>query len=161
MRSRVRSPDGTTDPLADFLRDPSSEGRIAGAKRATKESDLEAAVSNAAARVRSGEWGDADGRLLVGLYAWCHRATYGILPPELEDRAEFRAASRAALKVLHDSFDDDGAATAVFMRWAWKREKERSAWAAREKIDRNRMGWRLQFSLRLVGDFRVATARRG
>ncbi len=160
MRSRRRD-DGPSDPLAAFLVDPSVEGRIVGAKRAKSDTDLEASVSNAAARVRSGEWSDADGRLLVGLYAWCHRATYGILPPELEDRAEFRAASRAALKTLHDSFEDDGPAVVVFMRWAWKREKERSAWATREKIDRNRMGWRLQFSLRLVGDYRVATARRG
>jgi hypothetical protein len=126
-------------------------------RRARAQSDLDAAVERATHRVKSGDWEEADGRLLVGLYAWCHRATYGFVPPELEEKAEFRAAARAALRILHDTFEDDGARVAVFMRWAWKREKERAAWRQREGIEQTRMGWRLQFSTRMVGDFRVAS----
>lgn len=111
---------------------------------------------SAEARAKTGDWEGADGRVMLGLYAWCHRSVYGVAPVELESTAEFRVASRAALRVLHDRFDDDPAACAIFIRWSWKREKERAEWARANKRDRNRMGWRLQFSDRQVTDFRVA-----
>lgn len=115
---------------------------------------------SAEARAKSGDWEGADSRTLLGLYAWCHRSVYGVEPIELRSIGEFRIAARAALRVLHSHFADDVAQCAIFIRWSWKREKERAAWAAREKKDRNRMGWRLQFSDRQVTDFLAAAASR-
>jgi hypothetical protein len=146
--------------LSALLEDPSRAGRVPGATRAKGLSDIDAAIRAAEARSKSGDWSDADARTMLGLYAWCHRSVYGVPPVELESIGEFRIASRAALRVLHDRFDDDGAQCAIFIRWSWKREKDRAAWAQREKKDRNRMGWRLQFSDRQVTDFRVAAAGR-
>lgn len=170
MRSRVRRPAApaatpatpVSDGLSDFLEDPSTAHRVPGATRAKALPDIEAAMRDAEARARTGDWDGADARTILGLYAWCHRSVYGVVPAELEAVGEFRIASRAALRVLHERFDDDAARCAIFVRWSWKREKERAEWAKRERKDRNRMGWRLQFSDRQVTDFRVAeTARRG
>lgn len=122
--------------------------------------DIDVALRAAETRARSGDWEDADARTILGLYAWCHRSVYGVAPVELENQAEFRIASRAALRMLHERFGDDAARCALFVKWSWKREKDRAAWATREKKDRNRMGWRMQFSDRQLTDFRVATAAR-
>lgn len=171
MRTRVRRP--TSEPaapapvevsegLSDLLDDPSRSARVSGGSRARAMPDIQAAMLAAEGRAKSGDWSGADARTMLGLYAWCHRSVYGVAPVELENVGEFKIASRAALRVLHDRFDDDPAQCAIFIRWSWKREKERAAWAAREKKDRNRMGWRLQFSDRQVTDFRVAaSARKG
>lgn len=167
MRSRVRRPtapapeaSAVSEGLADFLEDPTRAHRVPGAQRARSLPDIEAAMRDAEARAKSGDWEGADARAMLGLYAWCHRSVYGVAPAELESVGEFRIASRAALRVLHDRFEDDAARCAIFIRWSWKREKERAAWASREKKDRNRMGWRLQFSDRQVTDFRVAEQAR-
>jgi hypothetical protein len=170
VRARVRRPTAPSSPsgpavsegLADFLDDPTKKHRVAGAQRARPLADIDAAMLSAEGRAKSGDWVGADARTMLGLYAWCHRSVYGIAPVELEGVGEFRIAARAALRVLHERFDDDPAQCAIFIRWSWKREKERAAWASREKKDRNRMGWRLQFSDKQVTDFRVAaSARRG
>jgi hypothetical protein len=153
-------PIAVSEGLSDFLDDPTKAHRVAGATRGRALSDIQAAIRSADARAKSGEWDGADARTMLGLYAWCHRSVYSVEPVELENAAEFRAASRAALRVLHTHFDDDGARCAIFIRWAWKREKERSEWAKREKKDRNRMGWRMQFGDKLVTDFRVAASQR-
>lgn len=170
MRTRVRRPAAAPAPasapvsegLSDFLDDPTKTHRVPGATRAKAMADINAAMLAAESRAKTGDWDGADARVMLGLYAWCHRSVYGVPPVELEGQAEFRIASRAALRVLHDRFEDDAARCAIFIRWSWKREKERAEWAKREKKDRNRMGWRLQFSDRQVTDFRVAEqARRG
>lgn len=160
MRTRTRKPSVPSDvtgAAADFLDDPVASQRLPGMKRAAPLKDIEVAVREAERRARSGEWGDADARTLVGFYAWCHRSVYTVLPVELEGVGEFRIAARAALRVLHDRFDDDAARAAHFIKWSWKREKERADWCRANKRDRNRMGWRLQFSDRQVTDYRVAT----
>jgi len=162
MRTRVRRPatSAVSEAASEFLADPTKADRIPGAKRAKAMKEIEVALAAAETRAKSGEWGDADARTLVGLYAWCHRSVYDVIPVELESITEFRIASRAALRVLHERFEDDAAAAAIFIRWSWKREKERADWCRANKRDRNRMGWRLQFSDRQVTDFRVAAAGR-
>jgi len=166
MRSRVRRPAAPVDVtpelggLGDFLADPAKVGRVEG-ERGRTMADIETATRAAEARAKSGDWDGADARTILGLYAWCHRSVYGITPVELEAVGEFRIAARAALRVLHEFFDDDAAACALFVRWSWKREKDRAAWAKGKGYDRNRMGWRLQFSGKQITDYRVAqTAKR-
>lgn len=163
MRSRVRRQQPVSMPpassaLDSFLADPAKSERIPGAKREKPKTALHTAMLSAEMRAKSGEWDDAEQRTLVGLYAVCHRNVYGVIPVELENPAEFSMASRAAATILHTRFDDDVPATAIFIRWLWKREKERVEWARTQKRDRNRMGWRMQFSDRAVGDFLVARA---
>jgi len=159
-RRPLNDPPGDAQ-LGELLDDPRAH-RIAGATRSRTLSDLAVVVERVDVMIRSREgWDDAGPRELVGLYAWCHRSVYNVLPVELEVVAEFRAASRAALSLLHQHFHDDPVAAVQFIKWSWKREQGRADWAKREKKDRNRMGWRLQFSPRQITDYRVAVSGRG
>ena len=153
----ARAPRDVGDALSDLFDESHKtvKGQRGGALK-----DIDAAILTAEHRVRSGEWDDADAGALLGLYAWCHRSVYGVTPVELEGVAEYRAAKRAVVRVLHDRFADKPKAVALFIKWSWKREKDRAAWAAANQKDRNRMGWRLQFSDRQVTDFRVAMSAR-
>jgi len=156
----VRRPVSDVDedsPLAALMADHTS-GRSREQRRSP--SPLASALRVVEARIRDGG-GWTNARELVGLYAWCHRSVYKVLPVELEAQNEFSAAARAATSMLHAHFDDDMDAAVAFVKWAWQREKGRADWARREKKDRNRMGWRLQFSPRHVTDYRVAQSGRG
>lgn len=167
MRSRVRRVDAApreasapkvSEGLAGFMDDPIKEAKIKGGRRLPPTTEIKLAMRSAEACAKSGDWSAADARTLLGLYAFCHASVYKIAPVELENIAEFRIASRVALQLLHSHFDDDASACAIFIRWSWKREKERAAWAAKNNKDRNRMGWRFQFSAKLVTDYLVARA---
>jgi hypothetical protein len=151
MRSRRRKVEGI---LASFV-DPRAN-RVVSAKRAKSATDVELAMATADVAARTGDWDDVSPRTFVGLYAWCHNATYKVEAAELREKHEFMSATRAAARLLRDEFEDDGGSFAIYIRWAWKREQERVAWAARERIERGRLGWRLLFSTRFVTDYRVA-----
>ena len=112
---------------------------------------VEQAVLDARARAQSGDWIDAGAKALVGLYAWCHKATYGEEPLELRDEGTFAGASRAASKMLGEHFADVPEAMAAFIKWTWMREQ------ARRGAGKNtsRIGWRLQFSGAMLTDYRV------
>lgn len=154
------SPRGDTavsGPLAAFM-SPGSQ-RMGGERRGRPLSDLELNLRVAETRALSGEWEGATGPVFVGLYALCHRLAYAVLPLELEERREFSLASRAALSTLHAHFDDDCDAFVGYVRWAWLREQGRVAWAKSQSIERNRLGWRLVFSARMVTDYRATRSR--
>ena len=116
---------------------------------------LEVAIDDATHRAKSGDWDDAKGATLVGLYALCHRLIYGIVPDELQELPTFHAAAKLAKAITHAHFADDFASSAVFVKWCWEREKRKDTWARRNGIDRNRMSWRLQFSASMVTDWRI------
>lgn len=116
---------------------------------------VEVAVDDAKRRAASGEWAGAKGATLVGLYAFCHRLIYGLLPEELREAPQFRAASKAAATFAHAHFDDDLGAVAAYIKWAWEREKKKHTWALRNGATRNRMSWRLQFSPSLLTDYKI------
>ncbi len=126
----------------------------------TRPTPIEEALVDARARAESGDWGGAGGSALVGLYAHCHEAVYGVCPAELDARDQFKVATRLAAQVVRSHFDGDCDAAAAFVRWTWLREKGREEWARREGKERGRVGWRLQFSAQLVTDFRVDATRK-
>lgn len=130
-----------------------------GARRAKPKTELEAALLEARRRAGDGEWNGAKAPAFVGLYALCHVLTYGVEPAELAAGGEWRAASRAALNLLHTFFLDDGNEFASFIRWTWQREKGRLEWLHGQGREVNRIGWRLQFSLQKATDYRVAAAQ--
>ncbi len=121
------------------------------------------AVELAKSKAASGDWEKVDGETLVGLYGLIHRMVYQVLPLELEQTRELRAAAREASRVLRQHFNGDVAAMVEFVKWCWERERGRAEWATREKKDRKRMGWRLQFGDAFVTDYRAAmmAKRRG
>lgn len=162
---RARRKKKSVEPVADagdkldaFL---SHTGKKrAGRSRGKKFTPLELALRDAERRAESGEWEDATGRSLVGLYAMCHRMIYGVVPAELEDKVTMRIASKMARAQLHKHFDDDVDQAVEFIKWAWEREKSRENHAMATGRDRSRMGYRWQFSDSIVTDYRVELERR-
>jgi hypothetical protein len=154
MRTRKSQP-----PILGMLRPEGERVRAPAGGRRRDLPDVEIAIAAADVAARSGDWDSATPKTFVGLYAWCHRATYHVDAQELLQKAEFVAACRAASKILQHDFEDDGGAFALFIRWAWKREKERVEWAQRQRVERGRLGWRLLFSPRFVTDYRVSRSQ--
>lgn len=113
-------------------------------------------------RAASGNWENARGVHLVALYRWLHQNVYGIEPLEL-DGAEWARASVVANRFCAEQFGSDFGACVEFMRWAWKREQwkenQRATRDPNKTIDSFRIGWRYQFSPRLVTDYRIGLAR--
>ena len=158
--STVLSPRGDSEevssdsPLAAFLnRKPREKG-----SRGKTLTEIEAAVVDAKARARSGDWEDVKATVFVGLYAMCHESTYGVAPAEMTELVQFRAAAKNASKLLADTFGGSAARMVSFIKWTWLREKSRLDYARKRGNagDRGRIGWRLQFSKSFVTDYQVA-----
>lgn len=128
----------------------------------TTLTDLEAGIMAAKEYSRSQDWSDAKPRDIVGLYAMCHEAVYGVEPEELKQRAEMRAAVGMASRLLRNCFDDEIAELIDFMRWVWAKEKKKIDWMKEKNYPVvKRIGYRLQFSAGLVTDYRVAQRNKG
>lgn len=121
---------------------------------------IEVALDDAKRRAKSGDWEGSKGATFIGLYALCHEMVYGVVPDELYEQQTFRAAAKFALKVLRDRFEDDADQCAAFMRWSWEREKRKHTWAQANGLDRNRLGWKLQFATTMLTDYRVALSQK-
>lgn len=154
-----RTPETSQMSVAAFLSHSPIKRPSKGAKR-PKLSALEMAEEDASKRAESGQWEDASSRSFVGLYAMCHRMTYGVEASDLREKFKFTVANKAAAKVLHVFFDDDKSEFVEFIKWAWEREKGREEWAARENKSRGRLSTRAQFSAGMVTDYRVEAERR-
>ena len=129
------------------------------APRSRGLSELDAAVLEAEARSRTGKWDDARPTAFVGLYALCHRMLFKVLPGELESKVEFKGALRMAGQV-HARFEYNGEDVAAFIVWTWEREQRREKWAAGKGETRDfRVGYRLQFSPRMITDWQVERSR--
>lgn len=117
-------------------------------------------MDDARRRAESGDWEEARGSSLVGLYALCHEMIYGVVPEELFAIAEYRTAAKVAARMMHENFNDDPSEVAAFIRWSWEREKRKNNWAQAKGFDRKRLGVRWQFSLGLLTDYRIARSQK-
>jgi len=144
-----------------FIEDPGLDAKARPrSKRARFLTPFEVALDDATRRAKTGEWDGAKGAAFVGLYAFCHRRVYGMLPVDLEPDITFRTAAKSAAEVVHRAFDDDGCAMAEFIVWCWDREKRKLEWARQKKIDLRRISWRVQFSRSMEADYRLARSQR-
>lgn len=116
---------------------------------------VEEQLDNAERRARSGDWDSACGATMVGLYAFCHRLIYGIVPEELKEPGTFKVAARVAARFVRTHFDGDWSVAAEFLKWSWEREKGRHTWGLANGVQRSRLSWRLQFSATMVTDWKV------
>jgi hypothetical protein len=109
------------------------------------------ALDEATRRVRADDWSGCTPTTLVGLYAYLHRGVYNVAPDELAD--DWLPALSSARRCLEKDFGGDAAKALEFVRWSWQRERR----SRRKNPDSDfRMGWRYQFSRRLLTDYRVA-----
>jgi len=117
------------------------------------------ARGEAAAMMRSGDWAEAMGRHYLALYLILHERVYGVDAGLTEEEC-FEAATMAN-HLLESDFDEDPGALVRFVAWTWSREQEREEWRRKNHRDGGAVGWRLQFSGRLLRDYRLAARRHG
>ncbi len=79
-------------------------------------------------RVERDEWPAEDGpEMLVALFCWAHNEIYGVSCVQEVARV-FRGARSAAEKLIRVEFGGDSEKAVEYMRWVWKREREREQW---------------------------------
>ncbi len=97
------------------------------------------------------KWSTAEPRHFVALYFRLHTRVHGIEPGELYDARTWSLACAEASSLLIREFNRDCAQLAHFLSWVWMREHKSTA-----RGSTYRTGWRRQFSVALVTDYRVA-----
>ncbi len=137
---------GMTSPADTLARAIPTRAR-GQAKRLTPAQQAKQAAQ---IRASSGEWDDATPAVLVGLYGLLHERHYGVWPAELDDKATWQAAVRAAQGLAFDHFQNNPVWAVEFICWAWTRERSRT------RAPGWRLGWRLCFSAVFVTDYRVS-----
>lgn len=80
---------------------------------------------------------------LVVLYLKSHKWCYGV-DDSLTGTEVYRAVCSAATMVKRE-YRGDYRAAIDFIRWAWREEKRKEAWAIEQGISRNRLTWRHLF----------------
>lgn len=137
---------------------PPAEKRRGGKPRPNPRA-VAAATEEARQRVQKravpGVWDDADGGLLVGLYAVMHEEAYKV--PALELAGDWAPASSTASRFLRDECEGVGEKAVAFVRWVWAREIRRVRGDSPSDF---RISWRYQFSKKLWTDYLSARARR-
>ena len=93
---------------------------------------------------------------LVEVFAIGHRRLYKIDSTDLDSPSERVKAIGAAKRFVEREFAGNVTKVVEFIKWSWKNAAERAAWADRKGIQLNRMNWQIQFSSKLVVDWRVA-----
>jgi len=150
---------GSASQFVRRRRSDAAESRAHHGERAKKLRPIDSAMDDARRRSASGDWEGSTATTFVGLYAFCHDLTHGVVPEELAERGLFSAAVRVASAMLRDRFGGDADAMASFVVWSWEREKGREDYAQRVGNTRNRMSWRLQFSAAFFTDYLVDQKR--
>lgn len=122
-------------------------------------SGYEQARTQADVFAKSGTWGDAEPRHLVGLYALLHEQVYRVPPDELKDA--WKTAVGVATRTLKNEFDDDICAFVEFIRWTWVIERKKESTRIRNPgEDTFTIGWQYQFKpTKLLTSYRIECAR--
>lgn len=117
------------------------------------------AMDRAQAHARKADWDGADESTMIGLFGWLHVEVYGVDPiPEL--RHSWHFARQAVVKIRREEFDQLSDIV-EFVRWTWKREREREKWRRENGRSGGRISWRTQFSYRdLLVEFRLDQNRK-
>lgn len=106
------------------------------------------------------DWSKAKPSHFVALYSDCHDKVYGFRPIELETGKDFALATLAASRLLQTHFKNNREVMLEFIRWTWQREEGRERWRRQNSTSGQRLGWRLQFHVSLISDFRIDYERR-
>jgi hypothetical protein len=135
--------------------------RVAPMRQRRGVGDWDAARAQVLEFSDRGDWSGATPLHFVALYAALFRTVYGLDCAEVENTRIRAQAVAAAGQMLRDSFRDDPDAMLLFVRWSWKQECEREDWRRRNKRQGGTLGWRLQFSPKLLDEYRIGVMRAG
>jgi hypothetical protein len=134
---------------------PEKGGKARGPRSA---SGMRRAIDRAKEMQEANDWQGAGAAELVGLYAVLHEHVYGVAPEEVAD--VWLAAVSAAKRMLERDFEGSVESMVDFLRWTWRRERNREKKRAANGDGSFRIGWRLQFVARnLMTDYRVDAKR--
>jgi hypothetical protein len=141
--------------MSDFV------GNRQGAAKRLREQDVWRQTKDETdVMMRSGEWGVAEARHIVQLYATMHGQVYGVPALDLSGQGRFHAA-QAATRLIRECFEDDVARMAAFVWWTWKREAGREQWRRQHRTSGYTLGHRQQFGEKLVGEYLIDMKRTG
>lgn len=160
-RRKKKADPAAQTALSDFLDPPDKPKKPRSSSSEKGKRALRLAMQNAKIRASEGDWDDANPRDFVGLFAVCHSLVYGVEPLELQEQTELKKATRIARKCLENHFADDHAEFVEFIKWAWKRQEGKIAWAHRNGREISRLNIYIQFSTGFVTDFRASALRGG
>ncbi len=124
-----------------------------------RKSQLERALAELPP-IADDSYAKAKPRHFVALYVRLHHHVYGVMPSELAREKAYVSAVAAATALLRE-FDGSNDRLARFLRWTWRREKEREGWRKlNPQKGGGRLSWRAQFCSRsILDDYRVAALR--
>jgi hypothetical protein len=92
--------------------------------------------------VEDDEWPLGEGPvLLVALFCWAHNEIYGV-SCTVEVARVFKGAQSAAEKLIRTEFEGSLEKAIEFMRWVWRREREREQWRRRNTGYGKVLTWR-------------------
>lgn len=136
----------------------------AGVERARRATLPPAKMRQAAAdverMVKENRWEAARPIHLVALYLRCHLQCYGVEAADCGPEERLQACGVAG-KMLERDFVNDPPAMVDFMRWVWQRETGAEKWRRENHRSGRRVTWMLQFSQRLVVDYKLDWRRTG
>ena len=103
-------------------------------------------------------WQGGDHRMLVGLFVVMHVDVYDANMEDIIDEVapEWMPACSSARRFLEKSLSGNLTEAVKVMRWSWAREKRKLGSGTEREW---RMGWRYQFSLKLLNDYRHSQHR--
>jgi len=145
----VPPPESTPD---DFAR-PGKRKRATGVTPAK----FAEATARAAAMIVSSDWTEARAIDFVALYTSMHEKVYGVAP--VMTSADRLNASFAAAACMRTHFGNEPQELADFIWWTWKREIGREKFRRENGRDGGSISWALQFSGRLLTDYRISMVR--
>lgn len=105
------------------------------------------------------DWPQKTPAMLVALFCWAHEAIYGVSCISEVARV-FNGAVSAADKLVRDEFDGSLEHASEYLRWVWRREREREQWRRKNTGFGRVLSWRNVFLHReLVKEMRLDAVR--
>lgn len=123
--------------------DPTKRRRRVGPSKR----QVEKFIAEAREMMRTGRWEGAQPAHFLAAWAYLHTAVYGVAPPELE-REEWAGAVNSVKKLLRDECRGRPEVMVSYVRWFWRREKEREDWRRKNQREGRVVNWRDAFARR-------------
>lgn len=156
---RVRRPIVAPEQLP-LIAESAPDGPTRTRRKTLPPSKMRSAAHEVEEFVRANQWAAARPIHLVALYLRQHIECYGFEASDCGPEERLQACGVAG-KMLDRDFGGDPVAMVDFMRWVWKRETGAEKWRRENHRSGRRISWNLQFSQKLLLDYKVDWRRTG
>jgi hypothetical protein len=104
--------------------------------------------------IKNNDWSTARAIHFVALYLKMHLEIYGVEAADCGPEERLQAAGIAG-KMLEREFGGEPERMVDFVHWVWKREAGAERWRRENGREGRRISWMLQFSSKLLLDYKV------